>query len=187
MIKLILKPDNKVHWAPDGSNVGPMNHAFRVFMDTLSHVFDWSADIPSNIAFSWAVIRRTRASGPYMNKKKMRASAFKDVITAWARPRAPQFTWHVIKYQTNYFIAISPNVLINDPKRAIWIISCYFLRLISTKQCYLWITSIYPQNLTEIRAWVNNHGHGFMWDVIIPSCSNFNDGVVKPSLKLGHG
>ena len=36
-------------------------------------------------------------------------------------------------------------------------------------------------------AWINNYIHMREWDVIIHPHSNFNGGLVKPPLKLGHG
>ena len=36
---------------------------------------------------------------------------------------------------------------------------------------------------TEIRAWISNHIHDFLWDVITYKC---NSSLTKPPLKLGH-
>ena len=36
-------------------------------------------------------------------------------------------------------------------------------------------------------AWISDYIHSFQWDVITHPCSNFNGGLAKPPLKLGHG
>ena len=36
-------------------------------------------------------------------------------------------------------------------------------------------------------TWMNNYIHVKQWDVITHPCPNFNSGLVKPLLKLGHG
>ena len=39
----------------------------------------------------------------------------------------------------------------------------------------------------EMRIWISNYTRYFTRDIITHSCLNFNDGLTKPSLKLGHG
>ena len=40
--------------------------------------------------------------------------------------------------------------------------------------------------LSEIRAWISNHTHGFIWDIITLPSPNFNSSLTKPPSKLGH-
>ena len=39
----------------------------------------------------------------------------------------------------------------------------------------------------RIRRWISNYIHVKQWDVITHPCPNFNGGLIKPLLKLGHG
>ena len=41
--------------------------------------------------------------------------------------------------------------------------------------------------LSKIKAWINNHAHHFMSDVITHLCPTFNGSFTKQSLKLSHG
>ena len=43
------------------------------------------------------------------------------------------------------------------------------------------------ERLPQIKTWMINHIDGFVWDVITHPCPNFNGGLTKPPLKLGHG
>ena len=42
----------------------------------------------------------------------------------------------------------------------------------------------YWQRLIKIRTWISNYIHGFMWDVIIHQCPNFNGGAVEVRISM---
>ena len=40
---------------------------------------------------------------------------------------------------------------------------------------------------TNIKTWIIKHINCFLWDTVNHPCPNFNGGLAKPPLKLGHG
>ena len=51
----------------------------------------------------------------------------------------------------------------------------------------LLLTDLRLFKLTETKAWISNHIHCFLWNVITHPSLNFNGNLAKPPLKLGHG
>ena len=47
--------------------------------------------------------------------------------------------------------------------------------------------TLYEKSSTKIKSWICNNLTDLMWDIITHPRPNFNGGLVKPPLKLGHG
>ena len=58
------------------------------------------------------------------------------------------------------------------------------LRASNTENVSIWLRH---HGLSEIVGRESNYNHCFPWDIIINPCLNFNGGLAKLPLKLGHG
>ena len=58
--------------------------------------------------------------------------------------------------------------------------------MICTSTTKVLYTEFYKHILINIKEWISNYIHNFIWDVIIHPVTNFNDGVTKPPFETGH-
>ena len=72
-------------------------------------------------------------------------------------------------------------IIISKTRCLLWIRVMHFI------WCEIPVTLLTVEYITEIMTWISNYNHGFMRDEITYHFPNFNGGLAKPRLKLGHG